>query len=464
MKSSIMSLAVSRHHRIAACAVAGFILCAVLAVLPVARHVEPNVAAFLPLFAMAVFATEGLTAYLLWTQFMINRQAFLAALAGAYAYTAVTVATQLMVFPGVFSATGLMGAGPQSAVWIWAFWHAGTPLLIMAALVVRRRFPVPVPSRYARRAGLALLGAPVCLSLLLCYAAIHSDAWLPPLVNDQTYQRLQNSPHGIGIAIISAGALAYLIVTTRLGTMLELWLGVALLAGLGDTVVTLVANSRFSAGWYVARLESVLASSTVLGVLIWEISHLYRELHAANARLSEFAARDGLTGLYNRRYFEERYPATIVEAHHALRPLSILMVDIDLFKRFNDTLGHLRGDECLAAVANALQANLRRSSDFVARFGGEEFAVVLPDCDQPMAARIGETLRAAVAKLAVAAPENGCVTISVGVATSHPDAPVSATELLAQADAALYLAKGRGRDRVVAWQHVSTSLASESIR
>ncbi|MGA7813114.1 MASE4 domain-containing protein, partial [Caballeronia sp.] len=114
MQSSIMNLAVSRLHRLAACAVAGFILCVVLAVLPVAHVAAPAIAPFLPLFSMAVFATEGLTAYLLWTQFLITRQAFLAALAGVYAYTAMTVAIQLLVFPGVFSATGLLGAGPQS--------------------------------------------------------------------------------------------------------------------------------------------------------------------------------------------------------------------------------------------------------------------------------------------------------------------------------------------------------------
>lgn len=460
-----MSLAVSRRHRVAACAVAGLILCVVLAVLPVANLAAPVVAAFLPMFTTAVFTTEGLTAYLLWTQFMITRQAFLAALAGAYAYTAVMVAVQLLVFPAVFSPTGLLGAGPQSAVWIWAFWHCGSPLLVLAALFVRRGFPAPVPHHLTRRAGLLSLGGPVCLSLALCYLALHGEARLPQLIDGQSYQRLMHSPSGTGIAIIGAGTLLYLIVTTRLRTLLELWLGVALLAGLGDVVATLVANSRYSVGWYVARLESLLASSTVLGVLIWEISHLYRELHAANARLSESAARDGLTGLFNRRYFEERYPLALAHANTAQRALSILMVDIDHFKRFNDTLGHLRGDECLVAVAGSLQASLRRSGDFVARFGGEEFAVVLPDCDRETAGRIAENLRAAVARLAVAAPftEAGCVTVSVGVATSSLQEPALAAELLAHADAALYRAKEAGRNRVTNWPAASLKLASEQV-
>lgn len=461
MKSSILTLAVSRYHRVAACAIAGLILFVVLAVLPVAGVMEPTIAPFLPLFAMAVFVTEGLTAYLLWTQFMITRQAFLGALAGAYGYTAVTVAIQLLVFPGVFSPTGLLGAGAQSAIWIWAFWHLGSPLLVLTSLVVRRALPAPLPASATRRTGLGLLGGPVCLSLALCYLAIRHETLLPQLLDGHSYQRLLHGPSGIGIAILTACTLLYLVYTTRLRSLLDLWLAVALFAALGDVLVTMVANSRYSLGWYVARLESVLASSAVLGVLIWEISHLYRELHAANARLSEYAARDGLTGIFNRRYFEERYPLAVAQANGTQRALSILMVDIDHFKRFNDSHGHLRGDECLVAVACTLQASLRRAGDFVARFGGEEFAVVLPDCDREMAVRIGENLRDAIARLAVSAPftDAGRVTISVGVATSNAEVQAPAAELLARADAALYRAKEAGRDRVTIWPSATQGFA-----
>ncbi len=448
MQSSIMNLAVSRLHRLAACAVAGFILCVVLAVLPVARVAAPEIAPFLPLFSMAVFATEGLTAYLLWTQFLITRQAFLAALAGVYAYTAMTVAIQLLVFPGVFSATGLLGAGPQSAVWIWAFWHVGSPLLVMVALFVRQRFPAPL----MHNGGIALLGVPMVLSLVACYLSIRYAGWLPDLVNGVSYNRLQGSPSGIRVALVCALALAYLVVATRLRTLLELWLSVAMLAGLGDVILSIVANSRYSIGWYVARLASVFASSAVLGVLIWEISHLYRELHVANVRLSEYAARDGLTGLYNRRYFDEHFAKALVHANNTGHPLSILMVDIDHFKRFNDTLGHLHGDDTLITVARTMQTSLRRSGDFVARYGGEEFVVVLPDCDAPTAERLAQTLRSAVARRAVAAPFTpvGHVTVSVGVATSGGPGHALVAELLARADSALYRAKKAGRNCVAA--------------
>lgn len=445
-----MSLAVNRRHRLAALAVAGLILSVVIAVLPFARLPAPTIEPFLPLFAMAVLTTEGLTAYLLWTQFMITRHAFLAALAGAYGYTALTVAVQLLVFPGVFSATGLLGAGPQSAIWIWAFWHLGSPLLVMAALLVRQCFPAPLAPSAVTRAASVLSGGPLALSMVLCLLAIHGASWLPNLVDAQSYKRLLQAPSGVSVALVCAAALVWLVAATRLRTLLDLWLGVAMLAGLGDITVTLVSNSRYSMGWYVARLASVLASSTVLGVLIWEISHLYRELHAANARLSEFAARDGLTGLYNRRYFDERYPEALAHANAVDHPLSVMMVDIDHFKRFNDTLGHLQGDDTLTAVASVLQASLRRGGDFIARYGGEEFVVVLPDCEAQTAARLAEKLRAAVAQRAVAAPFTpaGHVTVSVGIATTRGEGLASPDALLAQADAALYRAKDAGRNCV----------------
>ena len=448
-----MGLAVSRLHRLSAGVVAACIVAAVILVLPVARVAAPTITPFLPLFSMAVFATEGLTAYLLWTQFLITRQAFLASLAGTYAYTALTVVVQLLVFPGVFSPTGLLGAGPQSAVWIWAMWHAGSPVLILVALLVRLRFPIPLmESGAATRFGALLFFAPVMLSLLVCYLSIHGMSWLPDLVNGQSYKRLLRSPTGNGIIVISVIALTSLAVTTRLRTVLELWLSVALLAGLGGIFVTLVANSRYSIGWYVARMASVLASSTVLAVLIWEISHLYRELHAANARLSEYASRDGLTGLYNRRYFDEHFMEALIHATTSKRPLSVLMIDIDFFKRFNDALGHLHGDDTLTAVAHTLNSTLRRGGDFIARYGGEEFVVVLPDCDAQMAVQLGQTLRIAVARQSIAAPFTpaGHVTVSLGIATFTGPRVTSPSELLAQADSALYRAKNAGRDCVVA--------------
>ncbi|CAG4896783.1 sensor domain-containing diguanylate cyclase [Paraburkholderia saeva] len=452
MQSNIMSLAATGRHRIAAGIVAGFMLCVLAIVLPMASASAPNIAPFMPMFAMAVFAADGLTAYLLWTQFMITRQPFLAALAGAYIYTAVTVVVQILVFPGVFSPTGLLGAGPQTAAWIWVFWHAGFPLFVAGSLVVYRMLPGPLENGAFVRAGCLLLGTPVCLSLFTGFLAIHAQGMLPDIVVGRSYREVVLGPAGISVATISALALAWFAITTRLRTLLQLWIAVALVASLADVSLTMAASERFSVGWYVGRLASVMASSALLGVLIWEIANLYRALHAANIKLGEYAVLDGLTGIFNRRYFDQRYPAALRQANETGRPLAVLMVDIDRFKSFNDHYGHQRGDECLIAVAHALKGCLRRTGDFVARYGGEEFVIVLPECNQKMAGQIAETLRDGIEALGIEAhfTEAGHVTVSIGLAAScGTDRTIPAT-LLAEADAALYRAKLEGRNRVAA--------------
>ncbi|WP_373565808.1 GGDEF domain-containing protein [Paraburkholderia bryophila] len=142
----------------------------------------------------------------------------------------------------------------------------------------------------------------------------------------------------------------------------------------------------------------------------------------------------------------------MARAQASAYPLSLMMVDIDHFKLFNDTLGHLHGDDTLTAVAAVLQSSLRRNGDFIARFGGEEFVVVLPDCGAQMASQLAERLRVAVVQRGVAAPFTpaGRVTVSVGIATTRNSELAAPDVLLAQADAALYRAKDAGRNRVAA--------------
>jgi diguanylate cyclase (GGDEF)-like protein len=214
----------------------------------------------------------------------------------------------------------------------------------------------------------------------------------------------------------------------------------------------MAASERFSVGWYLGRFASVMASSALLGVLIWEIANLYRALHAANIKLGEYAVLDGLTGIFNRRYFDQRYPAALRQANETGRPLALLMVDIDRFKNFNDNYGHQRGDECLIAVAHALKGCLRRTGDFVARYGGEEFVIVLPECSQEMAGQIAEALRDGVEELGIEAhfTDMGHLTVSIGLAASGGTGRTIPATLLAQADAALYRAKSEGRNRVAA--------------
>jgi diguanylate cyclase (GGDEF)-like protein len=182
---------------------------------------------------------------------------------------------------------------------------------------------------------------------------------------------------------------------------------------------------------------------------------LTRKLDEANRELIRLSAVDGLTGIANRRRFDESLAREWKRAARSRGELSVLAVDVDFFKQFNDGYGHQVGDECLKAVARALEAQLRRPTDLVARYGGEEFFVVLPETGAGGARQVAEGLRQAVEALAIThgfstvAP---WVTISVGVASgrAEPGQDSGFVALLKAADGALYEAKRQGRNRVAA--------------
>jgi len=171
------------------------------------------------------------------------------------------------------------------------------------------------------------------------------------------------------------------------------------------------------------------------------------------------AFSDGLTGIANRRHFDEQLGLCFREARKQGKALSILQIDIDFFKQFNDSYGHLAGDQCLRQVALCIQAQLPAATDLVARVGGEEFAVLLPGYQATAAATLAEAIRQAVWQLAIAHGRSSAgdrVTISIGVA-SLQGPPQSEHQLMRDADKALYLAKHRGRNRVeMAGVHAGT--------
>ncbi|MBK8287083.1 MAG: GGDEF domain-containing protein [Ahniella sp.] len=182
-----------------------------------------------------------------------------------------------------------------------------------------------------------------------------------------------------------------------------------------------------------------------------ELNHALGDLRVANRRLQEYSLRDGLTNVHNRRFLDEALPRAAAIAQQRQESLSLLIIDIDHFKRINDTHGHLAGDDCLRDVADVLRQQVREADDFVARYGGEEFVVILPGASLDTARQRAEALRKAVAQIRV--PGYGdplALTISVGVAALNPEATTNLTDdLLRRADQALYAAKEHGRNRVM---------------
>jgi diguanylate cyclase (GGDEF)-like protein len=172
----------------------------------------------------------------------------------------------------------------------------------------------------------------------------------------------------------------------------------------------------------------------------------------AQAELERLATRDGLTSVANRRSFDTTLNTEWRRATRESRALSLLMIDVDFFKRYNDTYGHQGGDECLRRVAGAMADVVKRSSDAVARYGGEEFAIILPATDPAGACIVAERIRAAVEALAMPHEHSDIadhVTVSIGVASVIVTTEGLPAQLIGFADAALYRAKNEGRNRVV---------------
>jgi diguanylate cyclase (GGDEF)-like protein len=207
------------------------------------------------------------------------------------------------------------------------------------------------------------------------------------------------------------------------------------------------------APWW--RRAVILAVITgVLCVAVVRLMFLFRrELgrrRRAEEELAQLASSDGLTGLPNRRTFDVTFEREWRQAIRSRSSLSLLFIDVDHFKGFNDHYGHARGDDVLCAIAIAIDTSIRRPRDLAARYGGEEFTVILPETDLPGAQTIAEAIRKAVAGLGIEHERSayGIATVSVGAVTARPVQGMRAAGLLEAADAALYQAKAAGRNCV----------------
>jgi diguanylate cyclase (GGDEF)-like protein/PAS domain S-box-containing protein len=204
--------------------------------------------------------------------------------------------------------------------------------------------------------------------------------------------------------------------------------------------------------WLQVRTRPTSNGATMIVVSdVTRFKHAEMALHSATDQLKHLVRTDSLTDLLNRRAFDAAIDAEIRRSSRAGTALSLLLVDVDRFKAYNDQYGHPAGDECLRQVAQHLRASLKRPADIAARYGGEEFTAILPDTDEDGAYLVAEGFRRALAeaRLPHIASERGYVTASVGVATYMPEnLHRSALELIQTADSALYSAKAAGRDRV----------------
>jgi two-component system chemotaxis family response regulator WspR len=207
--------------------------------------------------------------------------------------------------------------------------------------------------------------------------------------------------------------------------------------------IELIARLRYHSAAYINRLQR---------------DDAYRALRASQMKLEElnmqllkWANLDGLTGLANRRHFNERFADEWLRAMRNRRPLTLIMFDVDWFKQYNDKFGHLEGDECLKRIAGSTQKVVCRPSDTVARYGGEEFIVLLPETDSSGATLVAEKIRIEIENLQIPNPDSTVIpyiTISLGVTTVVPEVKADPNIYIKLVDEALYRAKNAGRNRI----------------
>lgn len=451
-----------REYRFA-CALALLSALAFAAALPFARLPLPQLPAFIPIYVTALVICDLITAVLLFSQFRALQSAALAALAAGYLFTATVTVAYALIFPGLFSSTGLLASGSQTSSALFMFWHGGFPLFLMGyALLKAERMPVPVFNRAQRHRVLRTILVSTALVLMLVAGftafATAGHAYLPVfLQGDRTT--------GIGrLFLFGVWCLSllglYVLWRHKPHAVLDVWLMVVMCVWLFDLALAALLNTgRYDLGWYAGRIYGLLAAGFLLIVLLSENARHYArlvrmsdELRVANAQLYRLSLQDGLTGLANRRAFDGHLAAQMAVSTRHRRALCLLLIDVDHFKPYNDHYGHHAGDQCLKQLAAALQACCQRPADLAARYGGEEFAVILPDTALDGAVHIAEAVRRAVSALQI--PHAACTTgphisVSIGLAQLDPRQALTAEQLIVAADAALYRAKDGGRNRVV---------------
>jgi diguanylate cyclase (GGDEF)-like protein len=218
-------------------------------------------------------------------------------------------------------------------------------------------------------------------------------------------------------------------------------------------VIVALSSDEVFAAWKRTAVVVSFATIALCVSLLWLTWLLCRELRrrqSAELELAQLAATDPLTGLANRRSLDQALRHEWFRAQRSGLPLSVLMIDVDHFKAFNDRHGHQGGDDALRWVAKVIGTHVRRPADLVARYGGEEFSVILAETDSAGAQQIADNVRAAVEQLPLVEGGMSPITVSIGISTWTTASDISLEQLLFAADKALYQAKESGRNRVVA--------------
>jgi diguanylate cyclase (GGDEF)-like protein len=452
----LSTMPAGRAQRRLALAVVSVATILFLASAPFAKVQLERVDAFIPVYETALIIFDLITAILLFGQFAFLRSRALLVLASGYLFTSTMTAAHALSFPGLFAPNGLLGAGPQTTVWLYVFWHVGFTLFVLAfALLKHLKSGPDAPDRTA--------GVEIATSVCLVLVLTGSLTFLATVGHDALPSIMQGDSYGPGSYLIALGAWPLPLLTLAgllwrgPHSVLDLWIVVVMCVQVLEVALSATLNGgRFDLGFYVGRIYGLAAVSFVLLMLLIECLRLYGQLVAKQAELRRLSVADPLTTIANRRAFDEALEAEWRQALVDRSTLALLLIDVDCFKPFNDNYGHVVGDRCLRMVAEVLAGGARRAGETIARYGGDEFAILLPRTDPERASALARHLCQIVSDIGLPHAHSNVathVTISIGLATipiaQQPDQLASKPTLLVEAaDRALYAAKAAGRNRV----------------
>jgi diguanylate cyclase (GGDEF)-like protein len=446
--------AVAPARRLWALSVTFALVLATAFAFPVAAIAGPDWRFLLSAATGCWIAADFLTAALLLSRYFSTGRFEFVTVATAYAISGT------LAFAFMASTPALAGFAPTQgdlqvppALWV------SRSFMFFACLVAGRAVAAYIPrlslQRVSRPAIVWGVGAVVLLITAAVVFPIVVFRNQIPILISQGHFTDEHVRAVLTIAFACACACFFMLSGTRgVGGSLRMWLAVALASLMLENILKSVSPMRLSIGWDVAVLEDIAASSFMFFVLLSDLVKRYCELAFQ-------AGRDPLTGLRNRRTFESDATVALEESAQCSDPASVLVVDIDHFKPFNDRYGHAHGDDALRRVAKTIEGSVR-PCDVVARVGGEEFVVLLPGADASAAFTAAERIRAGVeaSRIEHGGSITGRLTVSIGVTTIARAERDAASRLFAAADAALYEAKRIGRNVVVCSDRSNVALRS----
>ena len=401
------------------------------------------------LLAMLLAASTmglGITALLLLIHARTMHSLPVAVLGSGFLFATFTMVPYAFLNPALFPGVGTaIGADPIGYKYLWFSWR----IALLVSMLAYQRLRYTEVTRRSTRVN----GRSVIIGLAVAFVIVTALAiWVPdlPTLSDGGHVSLLFSLVLAPVTIVLAlGVVIEAIRRRRHASVLDAWIAVAAFSVIVEAYLTVVGMGTFTVGWWAARVVLLFFTAMMLTVLLAQAARLYADLIARAQELESEAHTDTLSGLPNRRRFDEEFSRAFGSAIRRASPIAVAIIDIDRFKLYNDTFGHQAGDVALARIAAAIAESVERSGDFAARYGGEEFVVILEDTTIGGAAAVAERIRIAVLEAAIQSPDGAPLSVSAGVAARLPGS--SREALLRQADAALYEAKNGGRNRIAIW-------------